>query len=186
MITDRQALSTMSDELKEEGLTLFRRGLHEEALIRFNEAADAYAAAGDLTGRGEMLNNIGVVQRVKQNWDAALAAFQAAESIFQEAGDDNRRAQTLGNLGDLYAFRGDKERAVQAYSDSAEIFAQNGDGDKQSQVLRTLSLFYLRQRQVAQSLSIMEQSYDVKPNPNPLQRLFHSLIRFALRLFGGG
>ena len=173
----------MSDELKEEGLALFRQGNHEEALAVFNAAAESYAAAGNETGRGEMLNNIGVVQRVNQNWPEAMAALNEAQAVFESVGDVDRQAQALGNMGDLYAAQGEEEQAVRSYSDAAELFARVGDKAKESQVLRALALYHLRRRHMTQALMIMDQSYTVHPHPNIFQRLFHGLIRFALALF---
>lgn len=175
----------MSDELKEEGLGLFRRGQHDEALEKFEKAAASYAEAGEKAGRAEMLNNIGVIRRLQRQWDAAIAAFSEAEAIFAETGDENRRAQVLGNLGDLYASQGEGDRAARHYSDAAEIMAQSGDRQKQAELLRALSLLRLRQRRIMEAMMLMEQSLDVRPRINLLQRLFRTLIRFATRLMGG-
>lgn len=174
----------MSDELKEEGLALFRNGERDEALVVFKTAADSYAAAGNDTGRGEMLNNIGVIYRLNQNWPEAIAVFTEAQDLFASAGDLDRQAQTLGNLGDLYAAQGEEEQALRSYSDAAELFAQAGDKLKESQVLRALSLYHLRRRHIALAMMIMDQSYTVHPHLNLFQHLFHRLIRFALALFG--
>lgn len=178
-------MSDMSDELKEEGLALFRRGQHEEALAKFEAAAASYAESDDFAGQGEMLNNIGVVQRVLRNWDASENAFNDAIALFTSAGDDGRKGQALGNLGDLYAFRGQPEAAARYYSDGAELLAQAGDRDKQAQLLRALSLLRLRQRRIVEALGLMRQSLEVRPSLNPLQKLFLSLINFAMRLAGG-
>lgn len=175
----------MAEQLKEEGLALFQRGLHDEALEKFRQAAHAYAQAANETGRGEMLNNIGVIQRVRRNWAEAEPALQEAAQIFQRCGDRNRQAQALGNLGDLYAAKGQKAQAIQFYSDAAAEFALDGDREKQSQVLRTLALYHLRQRQILTALVVMERSYEVKPYLNPAQRLFYMLLRLVPHLMGG-
>ncbi|MDX1689220.1 MAG: tetratricopeptide repeat protein [Candidatus Promineifilaceae bacterium] len=175
----------MSDELKEEGLGLFRRGLHDEALEKFEMAAASYAEAGDKAERGEVLNNIGVIHRVRREWQAAIDAFDEAAAIFSEIGDENRRAQVLGNLGDLYAYQGERKEAARHYSDAAELMAQTGDRARQAELLRALSLLRLRQRRVMEAMMLMEQSLSVRPRLNPLQRLFRGLIRFAMRLMGG-
>lgn len=175
----------MSDELKEEGLGLFRRGLHDEALQKFEAAAASYAETGDEAGRGEMLNNIGVIRRVQREWQAAIDAFDEAAAVFSETGDENRRGQVLGNLADLYAYEGEREKAARHYSDAAELMAQSGDREKQAELLRALSLLRLRQRRVMEAMMLMEQSLSVRPHLNPLQRLFRSLVRFAMRLMGG-
>ncbi len=175
----------MSDELKEEGLALFRRGQHEEALAKFEAAARSYAESENVAGEGEMFNNIGVLQRVLRNWDAAEKAFEQAIALFTTAGDEGRKGQALGNLGDLYAFRGQPEAAARYYSDGAEMLAKAGDHARQAQLLRALSLLRLRQRRIVESLGLMRLSLETRPALNPLQKLFLSLINFALRLAGG-
>lgn len=175
----------MSEQLKEEGLALFRRGMHDEALSKFEAAAHAYAEAGDEMGRAEALNNVGVVQRVRQEWDAAEEALKEAIELFALAGDDNRQGQALGNLGDFYAFRGDAEKAADYYGDGAELLARSGDVERQAQVLRTLSLLRLRQRRIVEAITHMEQSLEIRPRLNPLQRIFLALIHTARRLMGG-
>jgi tetratricopeptide (TPR) repeat protein len=175
----------MSDALKEEGLALFRRGMHDEARAKFEEARASYVAGGDAHGAAEMLNNIGVVARVQRDYDAADEAFSAASDSFAEAGDQAGRATVLANLGDLDAARGDAEAAARHYSDAAELFAEAGDHDKQSQLLRALSLMRLRQRRFYEAISLMELSLSAQPRPGPLQRIFLVMLRFLSRLMGG-
>lgn len=175
----------MSDQLKEEGLALFRRGMHDEALSKFEAAAHAYAESGDDIGRAEALNNVGVVQRVRRDWDAAEGALKEAIELFAKAGDENRHGQALGNMGDFYAFRGQADDAARYYSDGAELMARSGDGERQAQLLRALSLLRLRQRRVVEAVALMEQSLEARPQLNLLQRLFLAMIRFTGRLMGG-
>lgn len=175
----------MSEKLKDEGLALFRRGMHDEALSKFEAAAHAFAEEGDDLGRAEALNNIGVVQRVRKEWQAAEEALKEAVQLFAKLGDDNRHGQALGNLGDFYAFRGNSEEAAHFYSDGAELLARSGDRDKQAQLLRALSLLRLRQRRMTESIFLMQQSLEARPHLNPLQRVFLLLIRFLGRFMGG-
>lgn len=175
----------MSDQLKEEGLKLFQQGSHDAALAKFQGALESYTVDNQPAGQAEMLNNIGVIHRIYRNWGEAIVAFSQAELIFKEMGDDNRLAQVWGNLGDLYAFQGEREKAAGYYSDSAEAFSRAKDPGRQSQVLRAMSLLRLRQRRFVEAMRLMAMSQSVLPQPNWLQRLWHGLLRFALRLFGG-
>lgn len=175
----------MSEQLKEEGLSLFRRGMHDEALAKFEAAAHSYGEAGDDIGRAEALNNIGVVQRVRRDWDAAEEALKEAIELFTRAGDDNRRGQALGNMGDFYAFRGQTDEAARYYSDGAELMAKTGDADRQAQLLRALSLLRLRQRRIVEAIALMEQSMEARPHLNAFQRMFLGMMRFVGRLMGG-
>lgn len=176
---------TDPDDLKEEGLKLFQRGELDNAVSTFETAVSAYAAAQNPVGQAEMLNNIGVIQRMRGNHEESLEAFTTANQLCQQANDVNRRAQVLGNMGDLYAGMGDKETAARYYSDSAELFAQCGDAQKQSQVLKALSLLRLRQGHWTNAMMHMESSLSVRPRRGLFGSLFLGMIRFALSLFGG-
>jgi eukaryotic-like serine/threonine-protein kinase len=174
------------EQLKQEGLALFNQGAYDDALGRFEAAATAFEGAGEAAGRAEMLNNIGVVHRLRGNWQAAAEALTQAERVFAEAGDKNRQGQALSNLGDLYASQGERDQAARCYSDAAALFAQAQDGEKQSMVLRALSLLRLRQRRFFEAISYMEQSVRAHPRPSLGQRLLRLLIRFMFRAQGGG
>lgn len=174
------------EKLKERGQTLFRRGATDEALAVFEQAAAGFAGQDDVVGQGEMLNNMGVIYRVRREWETAVTTLTQAQTLFQQAGDVNRQAQTLGNLGDLYAARKKPDDAARSYSQAASLFAQVKDRDKQSQVLRALSLLRLRQGHWLEAMMRMEESLTVAPRLGPGKWLFRWLLRFALGLFGGG
>ncbi|MCI0393830.1 MAG: tetratricopeptide repeat protein [Chloroflexi bacterium] len=173
-----------ADQLKEEGLRLFRQGQRQEALTRFEAAATAYGRAGDEASRGEMQNNLGVIYRLQGNWPAAVTALQQAEMAFASLGDEQRQAQALGNLGDLYAARKEREAAANCYGRSAELFARVGDGQKQAAVLRAYSLMRLRQGRWLEAILLMNQSLEAQPRLGLLQQLFRLLLRLAARLLG--
>ncbi len=178
-------IMTDPDGLKEEGLKQFQRGELDNAVATFETAVSAYAAEQNPVGQAEMLNNIGVIHRMRGNNEEALEALTTADTLCQQAEDVNRRAQVLGNLGDLYVNLKDQETAARYYSDAAEIFAQCGDPQKQSQVLKALSLMRLRQGQWLPAMMHMESSLTVKPRRGLFGGIFLGMIRFALSLFGG-
>jgi len=173
-----------ADQLKAQGLHLFEQGKRDEALAVFETAVTAYAHEGNEDGRAEMLNNIGVIQRVKGNSQAAISALTEAGEIFSQIGNTDKQAQTLANLADLYAFTKHQDDAARCYSEAAALFAQIGQRENQSQVLRTYSLMRLRQGQWLEALMRMEESLSVKPHLGPLRWTFRSLLRFTLGLLG--
>ncbi|MCB8966969.1 MAG: tetratricopeptide repeat protein [Ardenticatenaceae bacterium] len=172
-----------ADELKTEGLRLFQAGAYDEAVTTFETAVTAYKTAGDMAGQGEMLNNIGVIRRLQGKREPAQTALTEAAALFVQVGDRNRQAQALGNLGDLYAAK-DRTEAARYYSDAAQLFAEDGDREKQSQVLRALSLMRLRQGRFVEAMQRMEESLAARPRLGVFPRIFRSLLRFALKLFG--
>ena len=172
------------DELKEQGLELFRKGDRDGALTKFDQAAEAYLTDGNHAGAAEMRNNIGVIYRLNRNWPAALEALKEADAGFQEVGDNKRRAQVLGNTGDLSASMRDYESAASYYSESSELFAAEGEGDLQGQTLRAFSLMRMRQRRWIEAIDLMAVSIEVRTHPSVGQRLLYYLLQFGRRLLG--
>jgi tetratricopeptide (TPR) repeat protein len=173
------------EQLKGEALSLFERRAYDEALLKFEAAAAAFADEDNSLGQAEMLNNIGVIHRLRRNWSAAAEALLQAERAFGQAGDESNQAQVLGNLGDLAAAHGEPEQAGRYYSDAAERFAAVGDGERQSQVLRAFSLLQLRRRSWFGAMDLMAKSIRARPHPTLPQRFFSLLLRLALRLTAG-
>lgn len=172
------------EQLKAQGMLLFQQKQYDQALQLFTTAVAAYAQEGNEDGRAEMLNNIGVIQRLKGNPPAAIAALKEAGEIFAQLGTLNKQAQTLANLADLYAGSHQQDDAARCYSEASALFAQMGDRDKQSQVLRTYSLMRLRQGQWLEAMMRMEESLSTKPRLGPFRWLYRGMLRFALSLFG--
>lgn len=173
-----------ADQLKAQGLALFQEGNKDEALVVFQTAVAAYAQEGNEDGRAEMLNNIGVIQRVKGNNQAAIAALSEAGEIFSQLGNTDKQAQTLANLADLYAFNKQQDQAARYYSEAAALFAQLNQRQKQSQVLRTYSLMRMKQGQWLEAMLRMEESLSIRPRLGPLRWFYRALLRFALGLMG--
>ena len=175
-----------ADDLKAEATAHFQQGRRAEALATFTAAAQAYQAANRPLDQAEMLNNIGVIQRLQGEYQAALTTFTEATTLFAQADDPHRQAMVLGNIGDLYADRKERVEAARNYSDAAELFAQVGDKERQSQVLRALSLLGVRNMRWLEALAYMEQSLTVRPRLGLGQRIFRGLIRFMMALMGRG
>jgi tetratricopeptide (TPR) repeat protein len=177
--------SLSPQELKDKGMRLFQQGKHKDALTAFEQAAAAFAAQEDVGNQAEMLNNMGVIQRVQGQLDTAVTTLNQAADLFAQIGDSTRHAQTLGNLGDIYAQQKQYTEAARHYSDAAAQFAQSNEKEKQAQVLRALSLMELRRGHWLAATVRMEESLQVRPRLSFPQRIFKWLLRFANRLLGG-
>lgn len=173
-----------AEQLKAQGLQLFQQKQLDEALQVFETAANAYTNEHNDNGRAEMLNNIGVIQRMKGKPQAAITTLTEAGALFAQLGDTDKEAQTLGNLADIYAMSRQQDDAARCYSQAAALFAKIGARDKQSQVLRAYSLMRLRQGQWLDAMMRMEESLSVKPRLGLFRWLYRGMLRFALGLFG--
>ena len=179
----------MSDELKQQGLAWFAKGDYKAAFTTFEAAADAYGEADDPFGRAEMLNNLGILYRMRRNWTAALKHLTEARTIFADIEDVYFEAQVWANLGDLHANQKQLDKAAMAYSQASALFGRLPDPDedlrwKWGQALRAMSLIRLRQRRIMQAIAVMEQSLNARGGLDPFAWLFRAMLRLALQLMG--
>ncbi len=173
------------NDLKAEGMRLFQQGSHNDALVMFQQAADAFAAQNDVGNQAEMLNNIGVIQRVQGKLETAVSSLTQAADLFAQINDTGRQAQAQGNLGDLYASQKKYTEAARHYSNASAQFAQINEKEKQAQVLRALSLMELRRGQYLPAIMRMQESLQARPHLSIPQHLFKWLLRFATKLLRG-
>jgi tetratricopeptide (TPR) repeat protein len=174
-----------AEALKAEGLRLFEEGLYEEAVERFGQAQELFAAEGKQVEAAEMLNNLGVVYRLMGQWDQARAALEEAQAAFGRLGNRNREAQTLGNLGGLLASQGDRLRAQEYLRQAAEIFDELGDTQRQGETLLALGAQMWKAGDRRGGLATYEAGLLLLKKPTPQQKALRGLLRLRGRLLGG-
>ncbi len=175
-----------AQEMKEEGLRLFQEGLYLEAAERFEQARQAFGSEGDVVEAAEMLNNLGIVHRMRRQWDEAVAALEEAQSAFAALGDIDREAQVLGNLGGLYASQGQRERAVASLREAATIFAEVGDDQRQGETLLALGVQQWKSGDRQAGLATYQAGLETLERPSAGQKALRGLLSFRTRLIGGG
>ncbi len=175
-----------AQELKEEGLRLFREGLYEEAIDRFKTAQEMFAAEGNDVEVSEMTNNLGVIYRLLGRWDEAIAALEEARDAFVQLEDRDREAQTLGNLGGLYASRGERAKSQEALRQAANIFSELGDDQRHGETLLALGVQMWKTGDRGAGLAAYEAGLQTLPKPTIGQRVLRGLFNFRNRLLGGG
>jgi tetratricopeptide (TPR) repeat protein len=175
-----------AQELKDEGLRLFREGLYEEAIAAFENAREAFAAEGNEVESAEMLNNLGVVYRMQQRWDEAIAALEQARETFVHLGDRNREAQALGNLGGLYASKREREKAKECLRQAADLFATSGDAQRQGETLLALGVQAWKTGDRGGGVATYQAGLDLLESPTVDQRALRGLLKVYNSLLGVG
>ncbi len=174
-----------AQDMKEEGLRLFQEGLYPEAAAKFEQAQEMFIAEGDEVEAAEMLNNLGVIHRMQQEWEKAIASLEEARSTFAEIGDRSREAQTLGNLGGLYASQGERERAKECLRQAADIFGDLGDAQRQGETLLALGVQLWRMGDRQAGMATYEAGLKTLQKPTMGQKALRSLLNLRARLLGG-
>lgn len=172
-------------ELKEEGLRLFQEGLYEEAVAKFKEAREKFAAEGNDIEVAEIVNNLGVISRMQGQWDDAITALEEARATFMRLDDRSREAQTLGNLGGLYASKGERDKAQECLHQAADIFADLGDEQRHGEILLALGVQEWKTGDRSGGLATYEAGLHTLEKPTAGQRALRGLFGLRDKLLGG-
>jgi tetratricopeptide (TPR) repeat protein len=169
----------MSDatDIKEEGLKLYRAGRYEEAAVKFAEAQQAFAAAGDQKETAECANNRGVCWRQAAKWEEATTAFEEARPIFQALQDVVGEGQVVGNLATVVEAQDDKQRAAELYQEAIDLFTQAGAKDYAKDTYTALSKMKLKQRDVAGAMTAFDAGLEQMDNPNLIEKMARKILR---------
>jgi tetratricopeptide (TPR) repeat protein len=178
--------STEALGAKENGLRLFEEGMYEEAAEQFGHAQELFAIAGQELEAAEMLNNLGVVFRLMQNWDQAQASLEEARAAFQRLGDRSREAQALGNLGALLSRQGDQLKAQEYLRDAAGIFGELGDTQRQGETLMALGLQLWKSGDRRGGLAAYQGGLVTLEKPSLQQKILRGLLSLVNRLIMRG
>lgn len=177
--------TSTAQALKQEGLRLFQEGLYDEALTKFKEAQERFAAEGNEIEAAEMINNLGVIHRLQGKWDEAIVALEEARATFARLGDRSREAQTLGNLGGVYASKHEREKAKECLRQAADIFAELADEQRRGETLIALGVQEWKTGDRRAGLATYEAGLQTLKKPTASQKALRGLLKMRARLLGG-
>ncbi|CAG0936942.1 hypothetical protein TFLX_05839 [Thermoflexales bacterium] len=171
----------MSDanNLKEEGLKLYRAGRYEEAAAKFAEAQLGFANESNPQEVAECANNRGVCWRQAAKFEEATAAFEEARPLFQGLNDLVGEGQVVGNLATLVESQGDKQRAAELYQEAIDLFTKADAKDYIKDTYTALSKLKLKQRDVVGAMTAFDAGLEQLEKPNLIERM-------ARKIIGGG
>jgi tetratricopeptide (TPR) repeat protein len=173
---------TTANELKDQGLQLFREDKLAEAAAKFEEAAQLYEAAGDAVASAEMHNNLCVVRLAEKNYDAALSAVQGTPALFAQHGLKLRQAQAIGNLANALDGAGQLDEAARRYEEAIDLYKELGDTENRAACWKALSNLQIRQDDKLQSLASMQNALSLQSQLSPKEKTLKGLIDKAFTL----
>jgi tetratricopeptide (TPR) repeat protein len=167
-------------EIADQAKGTYMAGDYLAAIQGFNEAASAYAKAGNVPMSTEMKNNQSVALLRAKRAQSALEASQGTDVIFAEAGDARRQGIALANqasaLGALKRFK----EAIDFYSRAGEALEKAGEVDLRLEVMQLLSLLYLRRLKFYDAIIAIQSGLVAINNPTPKQRFMKKLLSMRL------
>jgi tetratricopeptide (TPR) repeat protein len=105
-----------------------------------------------------MLNNLGVVARLQEDFAAATAFYAESLAVQRARGDRQRIASILVNLAHVATDRGDLEAARPLLAESREIFEEIGDQSHIAEVFAALARVALDGGESAQAAAYFARS----------------------------
>ena len=178
-----------AEELKQQGLHLFRADRLAEAAEKFAEAARACAAQGDRAGEAEMLNNLCVARMGLKEWAAAIAAVEPTLAVFQELGDELRATQAVANLAAAHDGAGHVEQAEALFEQAVDLFGELGEKENRAACYKALSALQIKQGKQLQALASMQSGLGLSPSLSGREKRLKFMLDKAIQLIqsqGGG
>jgi tetratricopeptide (TPR) repeat protein len=164
------------------GIAQFRSGNMDGALSKLQEALPL--APENSRQQAEIYNDLGVVYRELEDYDAAFTSLDEAMAIFNQLEDAKGQAQTLGNLGALLEAEEDYETAVNSYKQSAKIFEELGESEMAMYVWQAISRLRTRQGKYIAALGAYEEG--VQNMPKGFKRsALEKILKAPGKLLGG-
>jgi class 3 adenylate cyclase/tetratricopeptide (TPR) repeat protein len=120
-----------ADDVVAEGLNRlggvnYFAGHPKDAADCFREALVFYERLGDLSGIGDVRNNLGAMYRRLGRFDDALADLHGSLAIRQQMGNPLGMGFVYNNIGEVHRTRGHLREAVDAYLQAVDTFESIG------------------------------------------------------------
>jgi tetratricopeptide (TPR) repeat protein len=102
-------------------------GHWDQALELHGTALSAARSADDRLGEAETLNNLGVIQRLTQDYPAARASLALALELYHDLDNRLGEANALNYLGVVQRLTKDYTPAAKSFTQALDIFSDLGD-----------------------------------------------------------
>ncbi len=174
----------------------YTSGQFAEAATLFQQAAQAYKAAGEPIRQALSLSNLSLSYQQLGQWKQAQQAIADSLALVQ-ANDKNpgslALAQALDIQGDLYLAQGQAEPALRSWETATALYTQQGKPDRakasQNNQAQALQRMGLSRRAIALLDKVLNLQQRSTANPQQLQTLLQSVpaspeTATALRILG--
>ena len=130
-----QSLSTRSKVLKQ--LTDF-----DKAEIDLNQALTIYTKLNYKSGLTNVFTDLGTLNYLKGNFDAAIKFYLNCLKIADEVNDKSSQASVLNNIGNVYLMQQKEDKAIVYYQKAYELYKVLGDLERAALTLDNIGLVY--------------------------------------------
>lgn len=138
---------------------------------------------GNLQGKGDVVNALGIAHQDLGNWDEAAQHFEEAVAIRRDVGDLRGVAGSLNNLATVEALQGDYQEARSRLEQSLEISRDLGDRAGMAQIHNTLGVFEEERGAYREALEAFRQALTIRRDLGDERALAESLTNVGFSYF---
>ncbi len=144
------------------GESNYQAGKLDEAIGRFEQAAQLYEELGDVHNQAEALSSAGGYMNGFSDLTVALEHQLHARDLFESIGDLRGVGRTLLRAGLVHAELGDNERKLDYTKQALEAFRGAGYENGQASALNNIGIYYLDIGQPQKALPYLQESLEIK------------------------
>lgn len=137
---DGEVTDDRAEGLRAAGILAYYQGDYPRARKRMRESLEAYRRLGNEARVGDMLNNVGTLERTLGNFVAAKSLFEECLAVRRNVGDERGLAASLHNLGLLLDDMGDYAGAESSLESALHIYRRVGGQDDRAETLEALGV----------------------------------------------
>jgi tetratricopeptide (TPR) repeat protein len=140
----------------------------------------------DVSGRGQVSNNLALVHLDCGEWDRALSLLEQSLAIWNQTNAVEEEARTLSHLGQMYIYQENWDEALVCLNRSQDAFILAGSDDYLPELARRWGEFYLRTGELDQALDHTLRSVELAVEQgHPLEEGFSCCVLGRVHLARG-
>ncbi|MBI3136666.1 MAG: tetratricopeptide repeat protein [Bacteroidetes bacterium] len=143
------------------GIVYYRQGEYDRAREYYLLADALYLKIGSEPNRGNVLNNLGVMENELKNSLLAISYHEEAFAIRQKNNDQVGMGASLNNLATTYMDMRDFEKALPYFSEALKIAEATQDMVSVSAVKFNMANIYLDQGKLDESIRMATEAYEI-------------------------
>ncbi|RME70855.1 MAG: hypothetical protein D6784_16020 [Chloroflexi bacterium] len=176
-------MAETAQKMHEEAVALFRAGQYEAARQKLEEALTQTA---DEHKQAEIYNDLGVICKELEDFNAARTALDEAMTRFTRLDDKKGQGQTLGNRAALLEAEEAYEEAVEAYKQSAALLSEAGENEMAMYAWQAVSRLRMKQKRYIEAIGAYEEGVEKMPNRSFKKKVLQNILKIPGSMLGGG
>jgi len=158
LIFNSQFNTFNTEQLLEQGDTLYKKHQHQAALRTYFKVLEVYQANNNHQGEAKVLQRIGATYRQLEQYSQAHSFYNRALALYQKTGNRKREASVLNSLGIISQLSSEYSQAIDFYHQALVIRRDIQDRRGEGRTINNLGIAHFHQGQYVEALDFYEQA----------------------------